>query len=43
MKVVLFGATGKSGSRLLNELVARGHRVTAVARDADCEKSIARL
>jgi putative NADH-flavin reductase len=33
MKVVLFGATGKSGSRLLNELVARGHRVTAVARD----------
>jgi len=33
MKVVLFGATGKSGSRLLNELVSRGHQVTAVARD----------
>lgn len=33
MKVVLFGATGKSGSRLLQELVSRGHQVTAVARD----------
>lgn len=33
MKVVLFGATGKSGSRLLKELVSRGHVVTAVARD----------
>ena len=33
MKVVLFGATGLSGSRLLNELVSRGHQVTAVARD----------
>lgn len=33
MKVVLFGATGKSGSRLSQELVSRGHRVTAVARD----------
>jgi putative NADH-flavin reductase len=33
MKVVLFGATGKSGSRLMKELVSRGHKVTAVARD----------
>lgn len=33
MKVVLFGATGKSGTRLLDELVSRGHQVTAVARD----------
>lgn len=33
MNVVLFGATGKSGSRLLQELLARGHQVTAVARD----------
>jgi putative NADH-flavin reductase len=33
MKVVLFGATGKSGSRLMHELVTRGHTVTAVARD----------
>jgi putative NADH-flavin reductase len=33
MKVVLFGATGKSGSRLMKELVSRGHQVTAVARD----------
>lgn len=33
MKVVLFGATGKAGSRLMQELVTRGHQVTAVARD----------
>ena len=33
MNVVLFGATGKSGSRILRELSERGHRVTAVARD----------
>jgi hypothetical protein len=33
MKVVLFGATGKTGSRVLQELVSRGHDVTAAARD----------
>jgi uncharacterized protein len=33
MDVVLFGATGMIGSRILNELVSRGHRVTAVVRD----------
>jgi uncharacterized protein len=33
VKVALYGATGKSGSRILNELAARGHRVTAIARD----------
>lgn len=32
MKVVLFGATGMIGSRVLDELVRRGHTVTAVAR-----------
>jgi hypothetical protein len=34
MKVVLYGATGRAGSRILRELVARGHSVTAVARNA---------
>ena len=33
MNVVLYGATGNSGSRILNELVSRGHSVTAIARD----------
>ncbi len=33
MNVVLFGATGNSGSRILQELISRGHQVTAVARD----------
>ena len=33
MKVALYGSTGKAGSRILKELVSRGHRVTAIARD----------
>jgi uncharacterized protein len=33
VKVALYGASGKSGSRILQELVSRGHRVTAIARD----------
>jgi putative NADH-flavin reductase len=33
MNIVLFGATGTIGSRILNELLARGHAVTAVVRD----------
>jgi uncharacterized protein len=33
MKVVLYGATGNSGQRILQELTNRGHQVTAVARD----------
>ena len=33
MKVVLYGATGMIGSRILKELLSRGHVVTAVARD----------
>ncbi|MGO8829931.1 MAG: NAD(P)-dependent oxidoreductase [Steroidobacteraceae bacterium] len=33
MKVALYGSTGKAGSRILKELISRGHRVTAIARD----------
>lgn len=33
--VLLIGATGFVGSAILNELVARGHKVTAVARNTD--------
>ncbi|MBP2229025.1 putative NADH-flavin reductase [Azospirillum agricola] len=33
MNVVLLGATGNAGSRILAELLARGHRVTAIARN----------
>lgn len=32
MNVVLYGATGMIGSRILRELIARGHKVTAVTR-----------
>jgi uncharacterized protein len=32
MKVVLFGASGMIGARVLQELLRRGHEVTAVAR-----------
>ncbi len=34
MNVVLFGATGTIGSRILTELLSRGHAVKAVVRDA---------
>lgn len=33
MNVVVYGATGKSGSRIVSELLSRGHQVTAVARN----------
>lgn len=33
MNVVLYGATGKTGSRILKELQSRGHQVKAVVRD----------
>src|SRR5258707_14706816 len=33
MNVVLYGATGNSGQRILKELTNRGHEVTAVARN----------
>ena len=35
MKVVLFGASGMIGSRILQELVHRGHEVTAVVRNPE--------
>lgn len=33
MNVVVYGATGKAGSRIVTELLSRGHSVTAVARN----------
>ena len=33
MHIALYGATGNSGSRILTELLSRGHQVTAIARD----------
>jgi putative NADH-flavin reductase len=33
MNVVLIGMTGRVGSRLATELLARGHQVTGIARD----------
>jgi len=33
VKVALYGATGKSGSRILKELISRGHQVIAIARN----------
>lgn len=34
MRVALYGATGRAGSRILKELVQRGHHVVAITRDA---------
>ena len=33
--VLLIGATGFVGSAILNELISRGHKVTAIVRDAN--------
>lgn len=33
MHIALYGATGKAGSRILTELLTRGHQVTAIVRD----------
>jgi hypothetical protein len=33
MHIALFGATGNAGSRILTELLSRGHQVTAITRD----------
>ncbi len=33
MHIALYGATGKSGSAILTELLSRGHQVTAIVRD----------
>ena len=41
MKLALFGATGRVGSRLLREAVARGHQVTAFSRQADQQPAVA--
>ena len=35
MKVALIGASGQAGSRILAELSARGHEVTAIARNPE--------
>ncbi|MEO3471581.1 NAD(P)H-binding protein [Roseomonas sp. CAU 1739] len=35
MNILLIGATGMIGSRLLNEALSRGHHVTAAARNPD--------
>ena len=35
MKVVLYGASGNSGSRILHELQSRGHEVTAAVRNPE--------
>jgi putative NADH-flavin reductase len=35
MNVILYGATGKIGSRILSELTTRGHNVTAAVRNPD--------
>lgn len=33
LKILVYGATGKVGSQVVNEALNRGHRVTAVSRD----------
>jgi hypothetical protein len=39
MKIVVYGATGNSGSEIVKELLRRGHTVVGVARNVDSLKS----
>lgn len=39
MNVVVYGATGNSGREIVKELLARGHKVTGVARNVDSLKA----
>lgn len=41
MNVVVYGATGNSGSEIVKELVSRGHKVTGVARNVEKLKDVA--
>ncbi|MEV5967747.1 NAD(P)H-binding protein [Kribbella sp. NPDC051952] len=50
MRILVFGATGAVGSRVVNEATSRGHQVTAVSRgpqfvrgDASDPDDVARL
>ena len=38
MRVVVYGATGRAGSRILQELLRRGHEVVGVARSSEPTK-----
>ena len=40
MNIVVYGATGNSGSQIVKELLSRGHKVTAVARNVDSLKGV---
>ncbi|MFV0438352.1 MAG: hypothetical protein ACK5PS_13305 [Desulfopila sp.] len=35
MNVILYSATGRAGRCILDELISRGHQITAVARNLD--------
>ena len=43
MKIALIGATGMAGSRILEELVSRGHYVKAIARNTNKVADTARV
>src|SRR5690349_14297451 len=43
MKVALIGVTGRVGSRLVAELLRRGHTVTGIARDVSNVEAKPRL
>ena len=40
MNIVVYGATGNSGSQIVKELLSRGHKVTGIARKIDSLKTV---
>ena len=43
MRVALIGASGNAGSRILSELVIRGHSVAAIVRNPDAVPKLANV
>ena len=43
MRVALIGASGNAGSRILSELVSRGHSVAAIVRNPDAVPKLANV
>jgi putative NADH-flavin reductase len=43
MRIAIIGATGNAGSRIVTELVSRGHQVTGIARHPEKQQSGAGL
>jgi len=38
MKILLLGATGRTGMHIIEEALKRGHKISAIARDPEIKE-----